>query len=155
MLFYGHGYRSVRGISKLDRTWRARMEESYRTGNKTRPLKGRYKGRVSYIDKLEQSYPGLACKCFRYAQRVIGNQSSYLDLVGVMNSKAASMADVHEAARFNSTNVFRWFRREGGNLKYPVEKPILIPEMKRERVLWCLREKKRIREWAEKYVRPR
>ena len=127
MLFYDHGYRSVRGISKLDRTWRARMEESYRTSNDIRPLKGRYKGRVSYIDNLEQLYPGLTRKCFRYPQRVIGNQSSYLDLAGVMNSKAASMTDVHGAVRFNSTNVFRWFRREGGNLESPAEKPSLTP----------------------------
>ena len=68
-----------------------------------------------------------------------------------MNSKAASMADVHEATRFNSTNVFRWFRREVGNLKSPVEKPSLTPEMKRKHVLWCLHEKKRIREWAEDF----
>ena len=103
------------------------------------------------MDKLEQSYPCLTRKCFRYAQRVIRSQTSYSDLTGVMNSKAASMDEVHEATKFNSTNALWWFKREGGNLKSPVEKPSLIPEMKRERVLGCLREKKRIRDWAENF----
>ena len=53
VLFYDQGYHSVRGISKINHTSRARMEEFYRTSNNIRPLKGRYKGRVSHIDKLE------------------------------------------------------------------------------------------------------
>ena len=78
ILFYDSGYKSVKGISKLDRTWRRRMEDFYQTGNDNHPFRGLHKGSKKYTAKFEAENPGLILKYFRYAQKAIGNQASGL-----------------------------------------------------------------------------
>ena len=153
ILFYDSGYKSVQGISRLDRLWRRRMEDSYRTGSETHPLRGLYKGSTKYADKFDAENEGGVLKYFRYAQKTIGNQSSYADLAACMNRKADvdGCSVQGKRATFNSTNVYRWFKRLGGKEKSPVEKPALTPEMKQERVKWCRKIKKLIKKSGGKF----
>ena len=39
--------------------------------------------------------------------------------------------------KFNSTNLYRWFKKSGGEDKSPKEKPYLTEDQKRERKQWC------------------
>ena len=70
---YDHGYRAVKGISNLNRCWRKRMDEAYKSGAEKHPLRSKHKGTTSYTDKFEAQHPGVIRKLFRYAQRAIGN----------------------------------------------------------------------------------
>ena len=58
ILLYDNGYRTVRGISKLERTWQRSMEESNQTGNNNHPLHALYKGSNKYTDMFEVESPG-------------------------------------------------------------------------------------------------
>ena len=78
----------MQGVSRLDKTWRSRMEDSYQTGGDTHPLRGLQKGSKKYTDKFDAENPGGVLRMFRYAQRTIGNQSSYADVASCMNRKA-------------------------------------------------------------------
>ena len=121
ILFYDSGYKSVKGISKLDRTWRRRMEDSYQTGNDNHPLRGLHKGSKKYTAKFEAENPGRILKYFRYAQKAIGNQASYTDIAVCMNRKAAQEGcSVNgNPPKFNTSNVYRWFKPLGGKEKSP------------------------------------
>ena len=88
ILFYDHGYKGKGGMSRFDRTWKARLESSYQTGGDLHPLRGRYKGRERFVIKFDAENPGAVLKCFREAQKVIGNQASFADLAVAMNAKA-------------------------------------------------------------------
>ena len=139
ILFYDHGYKAVAGISKLDSNWRKRMEASYQNGDETHPLRGLYKGSKKYTDKFDAEHPGGVLKYFRYAQMILGNQASYEDIAKVMNNKANTdgVTVNGNPPKFNSKNVYRWFKLLGGKEKSPIEKPHLTPEMKEERKKWC------------------
>ena len=54
-------------------------------------------------------------------------------------------------AKFNSNNVYCWFRRQGGKEKSPREKPMLTPEMKRDRKKWCEDMKKLVEEYGDNF----
>ena len=88
VLFYDHGYKAVHGMSKFDRIWKARLEDSYQSGGDLHPLRGRYKGKEKYTNKFDAENPGGVLKCFRAAQKVVGNEASFADLAAVMNAKA-------------------------------------------------------------------
>ena len=105
VIFYDHGYKSTKGISRLDRTWRIRMENSYISGADTRPLRGQQKGSRSYTDKFEEEHPGMIRKLYRYAEKTIGNQASYTDLANCMNEKAMVNPEMHKQTKFNTCNV--------------------------------------------------
>ena len=119
------------------------MNAAYEKGDDRRPLKGKHKGLTSYTDKFEEQYPCTIRKLFRYAQNTIGNQASYQDLARVMNSKAKGMASMPQT-KFNSMNVWCWFRQQGGKEKSPKEKPFLTPDQKKAHKFWCEEEKARM-----------
>ena len=48
IVFYDHGYRSVRGVGELNGTWGNRLEAAFQSGSDTHPLKARHKGSVAY-----------------------------------------------------------------------------------------------------------
>ena len=87
VLFYDHGYKAKGGMTRFDRTWKARLKSSYQTGGDIHPLCGRYKGREWYTTKFDAENPGAVLKCFREAQKVVGNQASFADLAVAMNAK--------------------------------------------------------------------
>ena len=92
-------------------------------------------------------------KYFRYAPKAIGNQASYTDIAVCMNRKAAQEGcSVNgNPPKFNTTNVYRWFKQLDGKEKSPKEKPALTPDMKRERIKWCNDMKDLIEELGDKF----
>jgi hypothetical protein len=121
ILFYDHGFKSVHGLSRLDRTWCARMEHSYLTGGNNHPLRAQNKGTKRYTDKFDAENPGRVLKPFLYTQRTIGNQALYADIARCTNNKTGADGITFNGnkSKFNSNNVYRWFRLQGGKEKSP------------------------------------
>ena len=136
LLLFDHGYKSVSGISTLDKTWGKRLENAYLGGSDTRPLQAKIKGPTSYTDKLEKDHPGYVRELYRFAEKTIGNQASFPELARTMNEKSRTYTDKPET-KFNTTNLWRWFKAQGGQEKSPKEKPYLTEDQKKERVVWC------------------
>ena len=150
LIMYDHGYKKVSGISKLDKTWGKRLEEAYLNGSDTQPLRSRHKGSTSYTDKLERSNPGYIRELYRYAEKTIGNQASYEQLARVMNEKSKTYSS-KPLTKFNTTNLYRWFKTQGGTEKSPKEKPYLTEDQKRERKKWCEEQKKLMQEKGKRF----
>lgn len=134
--FYDCGYKQVAGISNLEKVWRERLNQCHINGSNTRPLQTRYMGRTKYTDKIESDYPGYIREMYRYAEKTIGNQSSFTALAKTMNSKSATIKD-KPTLQMNKMKLFRWFKQQGGKEKSPLPKPYLTEDQKKERVTWC------------------
>ena len=108
VLFHDRGYKSVQGISRLDKTWQKRMEDSYHLGSDNHPLCGHYKGARRYTDRFDDKNQGCVLKYFGYAQKAIGNQASWADLAACMNRKAEldNCTVGGKKATFNSSNLY-------------------------------------------------
>lgn len=150
VIFYDHGYKDVKGISNLDSTWNKRLDEAYLNGSDTNPLGGQHKGSKKYTDKLEVSNPGLTRRLFRLATKELGCQASYQELAQSMNRYALTIADA-PATRYNTTNVWRWFKQQGGKEKSPMEKPFLTEDQKQKRKEWCVEQKNLMQEKGEDF----
>ena len=150
LLFYDFGYKEVKGISNMYKTWDKRIQKSHQCGNDCHPTRSRVHGYTAYTDKLEEEYPGYIRELFRYAQKAIGFQASFMDIAKTMNEKSKTYTDKPDTT-FNKMNIFRWFVQEGGNLKSPVEKPYLTDDQKANRKEWCEAEKARMREWGTNF----
>ena len=142
----------MHAMSRLDWTWRDRMEQSYQSGNNSHPLRSLRKGSQKYTDTFDAKNPGGVLKYFCYAQSAIGNQTSYADLAATMNRKADWDGCLVKGKKptFNTSNVYRWFKRLDGKLKSSKEKPMLTPEMMKDRKKWCKDMKKLIEEHGSK-----
>lgn len=150
LIMYDHGYKKVSGISNLDKTWGKRLEEAYLNGNNTQPLQSRHKGSTSYTDRLENAHPGYTRELYRYAEKTIGNQASYEQLARVMNEKSKQCPS-KPLTRFNATNLYRWFKTQGGKERSPKEKPYLTEDQKSERKKWCQEQKKLMQEKGKRF----
>ena len=137
LLMYDHGYKQVKGISKLTSTWGERLSNAFKGGSDTRPLQSHVRGRTKYTDKIESEHPGLLRRIFRYAQHAIGNQASFEDIARTMMKKADTDDQGNVKLKLNAFNVYRWFKQYGGKEKSPKEKPYLTEDQKLGRVEWC------------------
>ena len=105
IVFYDHGYKSVRGVSNLDRLWRRRLTLAHLKGNDTSPLTAKHKGSTSYTDKLESQHPGYVRELFRLAQKEIGNQATFRELAECMN--VCLRTDERPDTVMNTANLYR------------------------------------------------
>ena len=53
--------------------------------------------------------------------------------------------------RFNATNLYRWFKTQGGKERSPKEKPYLTEDQKSERKKWCQEQKKLMQEKGKRF----
>ena len=150
MLFYDHGHKGVQGISKLNRTWATRQNESYIKGNNVRPFRNNHRGRTKYTDTIEAQFPGRLRVLYRYAERTLGNQASFIDIEVCMNNKA-NIDYINMSLKMNKINLFRWFKTHGGHEKSCTPKPLLTAEMKKERVKWSKNQKALIKKYGKAF----
>ena len=75
-----HGFKGYRGAVNLTRTWGSRLNDVFEQGNNTSPLQTKYKGTMSYTNKLKSTEPGWIPLLYCYIERNIGNQASFEDL---------------------------------------------------------------------------
>ena len=84
------------------------------------------------------------------ATKEMGCQASYREMAESMNRQALTIASA-PPTKFNTTNVWRWFRQNGGKEKSPLEKPYLTDDQKKERKKWCIEEKQRMEEYGDEF----
>ena len=138
---YDHGYKCVKGISNLEKTWGKRLVAAYQSGSDTNPLANRIKGRVAYVDKFNAEHGiGSVRRLYRYAEKTVGAQANYEELAKVMNEKAA--VDGMGETKFKAHNVRAWFIKQRGTTKSPKEKPYLTEDQKTKRKEWCEEQKR-------------
>ena len=107
----------MRGVTQLDQLWSRRLKLAYQDRADVNPLQAKHKGSTSYTDGLEQKHPGYIRSLFRGAQRDLGNQATFIELAKQMNSLSIILDADHPdrpAARFNKTNLYRWFNQHAG-----------------------------------------
>ena len=150
ILFYDFGYKEVKGISNMYKTWDKRVQQSHQCGSDLHPLRSKVHGYPAYTVQLEKDHPGYIRDLFRYAQKTIGYQASFEELARTMNEKSKTYSDKSDT-KFNRMNLYRWFAQEGGKLKSPKEKPYLTDDQKQNRKEWCEEEKLRMREWGTNF----
>ena len=150
LLFYDHGYKQLSGISRLDKTWGKRLEKAYLGGSDISPLRSNVRGPTVYTDKLQKQHPGYIHELYRYAEKAVGNQASHEVLAQCMNEKSKRRPGF-PITKFNKTNLWRWFKGQGGNERSPKEKPYLTEDQKKGRLDWCEQEKKRAEEWGDDF----
>ena len=151
VILYDHGYKQIKGVEGLTRTWATRLDAAFVSGADQHPLKAHYKGRTAYTDKLEKACPGYIRELYRYAERTVSNQASFEDLARTMNSKSNVPGEQRPETRFNAMNLYRWFHQHGGKEKSPLEKPYLTKDQMKARKKWCKFEKNRMAEWGKNF----
>ena len=60
---------------------------------------------------------------YRKSERMLGNQASFQDLARKMNEWSKVPGKTRPETRFNTMNLFRRFRQQGGKEKSPMENP--------------------------------
>ena len=144
VILYGHGYKKIKGVEGLTRTWAIRLDAAFVSGADQHPLKAHYKGRTAYTDKLEKAFPGYIRELYRYAERTVSNQASFEDLARTMNSKSNIPGEQHPKTQFNAIKLHRWFRQHGRKEKSLLEKTYLTKDQTKARNKYCEFEKKRM-----------
>eukprot|EP00985_Skeletonema_marinoi_P025375 scaffold18595_cov141-Skeletonema_marinoi.AAC.1 len=144
ILFYDHGYKSVKG-NKMD-TWRDRLDDAFLTGltEDVEPLQGTYKGKKGLAEEIESTDPGMMRKLFRHAQETLGTQAPFKELAQVMTEYAATDEIGNKEWTFSQWIVNRWFNKMGGKFKSCKPKPYLTEDQKRGRRQWCIEQKKKL-----------
>ena len=100
ILFYDHGYnyKTVFGISNLDRTRAKRQHNAYVSGTNIHPYRHLHKGRTKYTDKIEKEFPFM-----------LHNQATFQLLARSMNNKSnASFPEM--SLMMNTYNLYHWFQ---------------------------------------------
>jgi len=141
LLFYDHGYKEVKHLTER---WEQRWEEAVLSGENDDPFKSNHKGRTAIVDQLERKYPGKMREYYERAQKKIGYTSTFEDLASNMNilAKEEGLDDFH----LNKDSVWRWFKKNGGNLRSPKPKPQLTDDLKKRRLEWAKEMLQMIRE---------
>ena len=136
VIAYDNGFKEVKGLCGLTRTWRKRLYAALVSGVDQHPLRAHYKGRTAYTDTLERAHPGYIRELYRYAEKTLGNQASYEDLARTMNAKSKAPFEDRPDTTFNKMNLHCWFLQQGSKQKPPLEKPYLSEDQKKERKKW-------------------
>ena len=67
-----------------------------------------------------------------------------------MNSKSLCKENKPQT-KFNTMNLYRWFKQQGSKEKSPMEKPYLAEDQKKGHKEWRVREKERMAQYADKF----
>ena len=111
-------------------------------------------GRVSYVDRLQESYPTLLHTVYRYAIRVLGATAHTEAIVDIMNKKAAALhPECPERSNlgFNTYHFWNFFHKNDGRLIHSSSKPRVTDKQKEERVAWCKQMKELMAEFGKEF----
>ena len=135
VLFYDYGFKSVHGLSRLDRNWRARMEHPYETDGNNHPLCAWHKRAKDIPTYVMLKIRAKFSSYFDTPREPILVRCWVLDdLTPYMNNKtgADGIALDGNKSKFNSNTVYNWLRLQDGKDTSPQEKLMLMSEMKLE-----------------------
>ena len=64
---------------------------------------------MKYTDIIEQKYPTYIREMFRYAQRVNGAQSSFVELTHTIMQNSCTVEESFPSLKMHPLQLFRWF----------------------------------------------
>ena len=79
---------------------------------------------------------------FRYAQRVNGTQSSFVELTHTIIQKSGIVEESRPSLKMHPLQLFRWFVSNKGKELSPKEKPLDTPAHKSNQLIW-------VKEWYD------
>ena len=69
---------------------------------------------MKYSDIIEQQYPTYIREMFRYAQRVNGSQSGFVELTYTINQKSCIIEESRPSLKMHPLQLYRWFESNRG-----------------------------------------
>ena len=93
--------------------------------------------RISYVDKLNETFPSFLHECYRHATRVCGLTETTKTLCTSMNTYAAENypdCDIRSNLKMTKHHFWKFFYLHGGKLKRPITKPRLTKEHVQKRI---------------------
>ena len=133
---YDHGYANKLAVSQLP-YWFAKIHEAIAFGEKVDPLSPSQSVRYTYVDSIENAFPGYLHELWRYAQKVHGVLATFTDLANCMNEKSACPGETRATLSLSRKTLSRWFKNNGGKEKRAIEKPLLTTTHKEQRKDWA------------------
>jgi len=107
-------------------------------GDSTDPLSPSHSGSISCIDQTDKQFPGHLNESFRHAQKASGSLATFQDLAKTMNDKSAAVGEDRGVVTLSRRQLARWFEKHRGKERSATEKPLIAPELKRQRCEWAL-----------------
>ena len=105
------------------------------------PLSSDHFGTVKYTDIIEEQHSTYIREMFRYAQRVNGAQSSFVELTHTINQKSCIVEESHPSSKMHPLQLYRWFVSNKGKELSPKETPLDTPAHKSNRLIWVKEQK--------------
>ena len=100
-----------------------------------------------YTDKIERQYPGFLHKAYRLASKELSGEATWNELALEMNRLSATpemQQDGKPALEMSKWKLKTWFKENRGKLRKTIERPLLTPARKVDRVEWCTMMKQKL-----------
>ena len=97
-------------------------------------------GRRTYVDQLQDQYPKLLHKIYRYSTSVLGADASAKAIVELMNQKSKALhpnCEIWSNLRLNTYHFWLFFHNNNGSLRKNTSKPRLTEEQRKKRIVWA------------------
>ena len=109
---YDRGFANNLASSQLS-AWNRKIYDVIQSGSpfdqESNPLSSDHFGTVKYTDIIEQKYHTYIREMFRYAQRVNGAQSSFVELTHTINQKSCVVEECRPSLKMHPIQLYRWF----------------------------------------------
>jgi len=144
LVAYDHGYSMPLSHNMLP-AWEAKIRNVLDTGEESKMATSpKHAGSVSYVEKIEERYPGYVRELWRYAIRTLGAGATYNELAECINAKSAVPGEDCPELSLSRRQLRNWFRSQGGIERSSKERPLLTAEMKANRMDWIQRYGRRL-----------
>ena len=114
---YDRGFANNLASSQLS-AWNRKIYEVIQSGSpfdqESNPLPSDHFGTVKYSDIIEQQYPTYIREMFRYAQRVNGSQSGFVELTYTINQKSCIIEESRHSLKMHPLQLYCWFESNRG-----------------------------------------
>ena len=137
---YNRGFANNLASSQLS-AWNRKIYEGIQSGSsfdqESNPLFSDHFGTVKCTDIIEQQYSTYIREMFRYAQRVNGAKSSFVELTHTINQKSYISEESRPSLKMHPLQLYRCFVSNKGKELYPKEKPLDTSAHKSNRLIWA------------------
>ena len=107
---YDRGFTNNLASSQLS-AWNRKICKVIQSGSpfdqESNPLSSDHFGTVKYTDIIEQQYPTYIREMFRYAQRVNGAQSSFVELTHTINQMSCVVEESRSSLKMYHLQIYR------------------------------------------------
>ena len=132
---HDHGCAKSTGGSQLYK-WRDQLYKSLADGISNPIGRKEVRGRKAHTDMIEEKEPGCLRELCRHAARMKSAMATFKELADCMSAKSATPDEDRLTISLHRLQLFRWWKKQGGEEKSSIEKPRLTPECCRKRLDW-------------------